>query len=416
MTRPAGALFAASDPAAARLAKAISWLWRLGPPLPSPQSGAVGIGGRGDESELSRLLGEGRLAGAVVLGAGAGTERAAAGGSGEILRVPADPDEAWGRFGIHELLEGISDYLLGRLERPLVMLPRIGMLRIDDLPGTAQHQLEGRAKSDRRQRRRLRRYVRAFERADAVLNVAVPAQALKGESRVPLNRVWPDSIAALREGAVNGAVEAVCHGLLHLDTAQLERGAIEFREFAHLDEEEAGTRIDTARAWQEKEIGPSRTFVAPAWAYSEGSIAAAARRGLPIFTRCEAGETYAQGRISETLKGGLGIEGLNYSPLTRMAAAGLPPTMVLHGTLIDVRTGSVGLGEPVTALRLLWRRDLSRLPSVKGVRWLAASDYAEVLAQHDRIVFDGAAVRVPPGGQARALDRSGEHWVEGSRN
>jgi hypothetical protein len=53
---------------------------------------------------------------------------------------------------------------------------------------------------------------------------------------------------------------------------------------------------------------------------------------------------------------------------------------------------------------------------VNGVRWLAASAYAEALAQHDRIVVEGDAVRVPPGAGARVLDRSGEHWVEGSRS
>ena len=291
-----------------------------------------------------------------------------------LLRLGADPDLEWGMLGFHLVLEPISAYLIERLERPLVLLPRIGMLRIDDLPGTAQHQLEGRAKGDLRQSRRLRRYVRACRREGAVLNVAVPAQAFEGDRRVPLDRVWPDSIAALRRGVAEGAVEAVCHGLLHLDTEQLEHGAVEFREFAHLDEEEAGRRIDAARAWQEQAIGASQTFVAPAWAYSEGSLAAAKRRGLPCFTRCEAAQVYSPGVLSETLKGGLGISGLDYRPLPALAALGLPPTLVLHGTMMDARTGGLNLprGLP-TALRLFLRRDLSRLPGVRGLRWVGAS-------------------------------------------
>ena len=334
-----------------------------------------------------------------------------------VLRIGADPDAEWGRFGVHRLLEAVSGYLLARLDRPLVLLPRIGMLRIDDLPGTAQHQLEGRAKTDRRQRRRLRRYVRAAARAGAVLNAAVPAEAFRDGERVPLDEVWPGSIAALREGVGRGAVEPVCHGLLHLDTARLEQGAVEFREFAQLSEEEAGRRIDAAREWQARALGEASTFVAPAWAYSEGALAAAASRGIPCFTRCEPGETYAPGLISETLKGGLGIEGLDYRPLARMAAAGLPPTMVLHGTMIDVRAGSISLpGDLLTAARLWLRRDLSRLPSVEGLRWLGAGAYAEALDLHDRIAVLDGEVTLPPGARARVVERAGEREVERPRS
>ena len=405
-----GGLFAAADPAAARLARALSWLWRLGPLLDAPHPGAVGFGGRGDESELSRLAGEGRLAGAVIFTEPQGSP--APDSAGGLLRLSVDPELEWGRLGFHHLLDPISEYLIGRLDRPLVLLPAIGMLRIDDLPGTAQHQLEGRAKGDLRQSRRLRRYVRACRRAGAVLNVAVPAQALDGERRVPLDRIWPGSIAALRRGVAEGAVEAVCHGLLHLDTERLEYGAIEFREFAHLDEEEAGRRIDAARAWQAEAIGASSTFVAPAWAYSEGSLAAAARRGLPCFTRCEHGRVYSPGLLSETLNGGLGIRGLDYRPLPALAKVGLPPTLVLHGTMMDARTG--GLGRPrglVTALRLFLRRDLSRLPRVRGLRWVGASEYANTLARHDQVVVEQGEVRVPSGGRVRIRDSAGERAI-----
>jgi hypothetical protein len=413
--RPPGSLFAAADPAAARLAGALAWLWRLGPLLDAPRAEAVGLGGAGDEADLSRLVREGRLAGAAVLAPGLSEE----GGdpAGGVVRIGADPDGEWGRFGFHRVLEAVSGYLVERLDRPLVLLPRIGMLRIDDLPGTAQHQLEGRAKTDRRQRRRLRRYVKACRRAGAVLNAAVPAQAFKEGERVPLDRVWPGSISALREGVAQGAVEPVCHGLLHLDTERLEQGAVEFREFANLGEEEAARRIDAAREWQARTLGEGGTFVAPAWAYSEGTLAALAARGIPRFTRCEPGRTYEPGLISETLKGGLGIEGLDYGPLALMAAAGLPPTMVLHGTMIDVRAGSFrSPAELVTAARLFLRRDLSRLPSLEGLRWIGASAYAETLALHDRIVVEDGEASLPPGATARLLDRAGERPVEGPRS
>ncbi len=400
----AGALFAAADPRAARLAEVLAWLWRLGPLLTEPRSAAVGFGGRGDEVALSGLVDQGQLAGAVVFG---GTGEQPRGAGEGLLWLEADPDAEWGLLGFERLLEPVASYLVERLDRPLLLLPPIGMLRLDDLPGTAQHQLEGRAKGDRRQRRRLRRYVRAFERAGAVLNVAVPAQAFEGGHRVPLDRVWPDSIAALREGAAAGAVEAVCHGLLHLDTEQLEHGAVEFREFAHLGEEEAGRRIDAASEWQEKAIAPPGTFVAPAWAYSEGALAAAASRGLACFTRCEPGHLHSPGRISETLKGGLGIRALDYRPLAALAALGLPPILVLHGTMLDARTGALGK-DPATALRLVLRRDLSRLPEVDGLSWVGAADLARALADHDQVVFERGEVRAPPGARVRVRDSGGE--------
>jgi hypothetical protein len=406
-----GLLFAAADPAAARLAGALAWLWRLGPVLASPGPGAVAIGGKGDEDELSRLLREGRLAGAAVLGQGPGP----AGPGDGILRIAADPDTEWGRLGFHRVLEALSGYLVETLDRPLVLLPRIGMLRIDDLPGTAQHQLEGRAKADRRQRRRLRRYVRACRRAGAVLNAAVPAQAFREGRRVPLDQVWPGSIAALRDGVAEGAVEAVCHGLLHLDTERLEHGELEFREFARLDEEEAGRRIDAAREWQAGAIGPSQTMVAPAWAYSEGALRAASRRKLPCFMRCEPGSVFGPGRMPESLDSGLGIRGLDYRPLGRLSGAGLPPTLVLHGTMIDARTGSFSFpADLLTAARLFTRRDLSRLPAVEGLDWVGASAYARALALHDQISVEGTEVRLPPGATARVLDRSGERQISSS--
>jgi hypothetical protein len=405
-----GVLFAAADPRAARLAAALAWLWRLGPLLDAPRAGAVALGGVDDEAELSRLVQQGRLAGAVILATGLPAE---GGHPAGVMRIGADPDAEWGHFGFHRVLEAVSAFLIEKLDRPLVLLPPIGMLRIDDLPGTAQHQLEGRAKSDSRQRRRLRRYVKACRRSGAVLNAAVPAQAFREGERVPLDHVWPGSISALREGVAQGAVEPVCHGLLHLDTERLEHGAVEFREFAHLSEEEAGRRIDAAREWQASALGEGGTFVAPAWAYSEGTLAAAASRGIPCFTRCEPGKTYEPGLISETLQGGLGIEGLDYRPLAGLAALGLPPTLVLHGTMIDARSGGFDLPrELTTALRLFLRRDLSRLPGVKGLSWVGASDFALALARHDEVVVEEGEVRVPSGSRVRIRDSFGERTVE----
>lgn len=387
------------------MASALAWLWRLGSILDSPEPGAVGFGGVGDAEGLTALVEEGALAGAVVFAPEASGHAVVSNG---VLVVAVDPDAEWGTLGMVGVLVPIAAYLVAQLDRPLVMMPAIGLIRVDDLPGTAQHQLEGRAKGDRRQRRRLRRYVRAFRRQGGVLNVAVPAEAFRDEVRVPLDEVWPNSIAEFRRGAEAGAVEAVCHGLLHLDTARLAEGEIEFREFAKLSAAEAGERIDAARAWQQRAIGPSSTFVAAAWTYSEETLQAADERDLPCFMRCRPGFVFEPGRIYETLIDGRGIHRLDYRPLAGIAGLGLPPTLVMHGTLLDSRAETLSLPrDGLAAARLAVRRDLSRLPHVTGVRWVGAGEYVERLERHAEIVVRDGVPIAPKGTAMRLWGRSG---------
>jgi hypothetical protein len=444
-----GTLLPGSDPAAGRLAASLAWLWRLGPLLEAPHDGAVGVGGIEDAESFAAALAAGRLAGAIVcapeLGPAVGPLPGRRAGEGPtrfdrlgtvcdaypifeggttvvssargphavlsegMLVLAVEPDLEWGRLGMHWVLEACSSYLVERLERPLAMLPAVGMLRIDDLPGNAQQQSEGRAKGDRRQRARLRRYVKACERGGAVLNTAVPAEAFGDDrERVPLDQVWPDSIGVLREGAAAGAVEPVCHGLLHLDTEELAAGRIEFREFAKLDAAEAGSRIDRGMAWQRAAIGPPRTFVAAAWAYSEGTLEAVAERGVPCFRRCTPGTVYEPGQAHETLHSGEGIFRLDYRPLGSLAALGLPPTLVMHGTLIDARGVSTKLpADGVAAARLYLRRDLSRLPLLDSLRWVGAGEYVDLLDRHSRVEIGAAGPSGPVGTTLRLRDRQG---------
>ncbi len=76
---------------------------------------------------------------------------------------------------------------------------------------------------------------RSLRRADGVLNVAVAAQALSNGAIRPLDVVWSRGVGVLRDGAIGGELEPVCHGLLHLEPRAHERGEIEFREFKSLD-------------------------------------------------------------------------------------------------------------------------------------------------------------------------------------
>ena len=270
------------------------------------------------------------------------------------------------------------------MAEPLTMLPAVGALRRDDVPGTAQHQLEGRAKSDRRQRRTIRRTAKRLGASGAVLNIAVVAEALEGDRRVPLDRVWPDSVGALGEGVESGAYEPVCHGLLHLDTDALSRSEIEFREFANLDAAEAGSRLDRGLAWQERHLARPSSFVAPAWSYGPAGDEEARKRGLVRWYRARPGPVLEDGRLFETLDGALpGIHRLDYSPLQRLAAIGIPPIVAMHGALLDARPMTLrGLRELPSILRLVLRRDLTRLMALDGIRWLGASELVAELEAH----------------------------------
>lgn len=416
-------LYAAADSQLRSWAGGFAWLWGLGAVRDDPGPDAVGFGSTGEAAALQRLIAEGRLRGAVVAAAEPGpaaepvpARRAVAGRArfeggttvmadligldsvdgircrsslgvhavrrGEMLILGIDPEAAWGRidaFWAYELIHQHLEDQLGELPR---RLPPIGALRLDDTPGTAQHQLEGRAKGDRRQRRRIRRSAERFAAADAVLNVAVAAEALDDDRRVPIERVWPGSIAAIRKGIEIGGFAPICHGLLHLDTDVLARGGVEFREFASLDEAEAGRRLDTALAWQQKHLGrrPS-SFVAPAWAYGDHGVKAAEDRGLITWHRSRHGPLLEGDRLFESLYGALqGLDGLDYTPLQRLAAVGIPPMVAMHGALLDSRLAELKRpSQAPTLARLFVKRDVRRLIELDGISWLATDEFVAAL-------------------------------------
>jgi hypothetical protein len=313
--------------------------------------------------------------------------------SGRTLALAADPGSAWSELRGFWCLGALAPFLAEVLERPLVMLPRVGCVRLDDVPGTAQHQLEGNAVSDSRQRRRINALRSAYE--GACLNVAVAARALEDGEQVPLERAWPRSVAALGEGVAAGVFEPVCHGHLHLDTDELRDGRVEFREFARLDEREAGRRLDEAVAWQEQVLGRRpETFCAPAWSYSPGALAAAAARRLPAWQRPELAPLVEHGLVRETIKSGLrGLHGLGYGPLAALAARGLPPTPVFHGGLFDLRLTQIReRRDLLTLARVILRRDILRLPRLAGVRWIGAGELVRLLAAHATVRVRGSEV------------------------
>lgn len=447
-----GRLYAATGSAAAGAAAGLAWLWRLGPVLDEPDPRAVGVGEAKEAAELAGHVHAGRLAGAVVFAPDPGPanaplpERRLASGvaafdggvrldgeftlleGGEpllrsslgthaaivdrrILVLATAASSAWTLLRGYWTLEALARFLPDALERPLVLLPPVGVVRLDDVPGTAQHQAQGDAHSDNRQLRRIRSLSRAYRRGNAVLNVAVAARALDpDQAELPLEEVWPRSVAALAEGVCDGVFEPVGHGYLHLDPEALARGEIQFREFARLDEGEAGRRLDAVLAWQEEVLGrrPS-TFVAPAWGYSEGTLAAAAARSLPSWRRPEPGPLRHGWDVHETVDSAFrGMRGLDYNAFAAMARAGLPPTPVLHGGLFDLRMGQLRAARDVLGLaRLFLRRDVVRLPALRGLRWVGAGAMLDLMRAHETARVDGAEVRLGDAAEAYLIEPGG---------
>jgi hypothetical protein len=425
-----GRLFCAGESAVAPLADGLAWLWRLGPRLDAPTPTAVGVGAAEDAGRLAGLVAARQLAGAVIFAPGpgaaagplparrllAGTARFGrtrttgehtvfAGGDavvrsslglhavreGHVLVLGAGAD-LWGRVDAFWALEAVAGFLIERLERSLARLPAIGCLRLDDFPGTAELQLLGAAKSDARQRRRAQAMVRRLDRARARLTVAVAARALRDDAEVPLDDVWPTAVSALAEGVRRGVLEPACHGLLHLDPQARAERRVDPREFAGLDAADAGRRLDLAGAWLEAHVGAPHSFVAPAWGYGPGALAAADARGLPTWLPPAPGALLRGTRLHETLAIGLpGLHRLDYAPLRRLAAIGLPPTVVFHGRLLDDRLPRLRAGRDLAgAARLACAPDLWRIMRLEGVRWVGAAELVEELRRHERLGVDEA--------------------------
>lgn len=437
-------LFAPAGSPAVGAAAALAWLWRLGVPLTEPDADAVGLGVAADQETLVPLLESGRLAGVVLF---AGEEGPADGvlpprrlargiahfqGGGAlraelpvfdggtpavrsslgahavredgVLALAAGPDTACADLRGFWAISALAAFLVERLRRPLVMLPPVGCVRLDDVPGTAQHQAQGIAHSDRRARRRIERLRRTYSATDARLNVAVCSRALVDSEEAPLDEVWPGSVAALAEGVDDGVFEPVCHGYLHLDLDLLEEdGTVEYREFRDLDEAEAGRRLDASLAWQEERLGRRpETFVAPAWSYSEGAFAAAAARRLPAWVPAAAAPMLEGDRVHESVDNGFrGMHRLGYAPLLTLAAHGVPATPVLHGGLLDRRARQLRETRDVlTAARLGVARDLLRIPRLRGLRWIGTGELVRMLREHDGIEVRGSEVSLDGAGHA----------------
>ena len=409
-------MYAPRESPARPVAEAVAWLWRLGPVLDTPAPGAVGFGSDSEAAGLRELVARGDLSGAVVFAGGrtaAGVARFPAGervrgdftvlDSGtpviesslgvhaarrdHLLFLGAHPEAWWQRLEYHWVLEALEPFLEERLDRQAHKLPPVGVVRLDDAPGTAQLQMQDRSHADSRQSGRLRSMRLAFGKASACLNTAVAAEALAEGRRVPLDEVWPDGVAQIHSGVKEGAFEPVCHGLLHLVPEKMERGEVDWLEFGELDREEASRRLEIALDWQERALGRRpATFVAPAWGYSEGALQAATDHGLAAWLPPEPGPLLDGPHLRETLNPALeGIHKLDYTPLARWAAAGRPPTLVLHGGLFDKR---MELLRPVhdyaSLARLFLKRDVLRIPYIDGVKWIGAGEYADLIRAHDK--------------------------------
>lgn len=419
-------LYAAAGSGARDWARGLAWLWRLGEVGTEPAPGAVGFGLAEEAVELAALVAAGRLRGAVVavdVAGGAagplpasrrisgpvrfdggsrvrgeftvfaedgGTVAARSSGGAHavtrdgVLILGHDPDAEWGNLSAFWAPEAVAAYLQG-LGIPLRFLPPVGALRLDDVPATAQLQLEGRAHSDEQQARRIAETARAFATAGAVLNVAVVAAALDADGEVvPLHEAYPRSVLELRAAIDAGDYEPVCHGYLHLDPGSFAAGEIEFREFSRIDAAAAASRLDRALAWQREHLAEPTTFVAPAWSYGPAGDAEGARRGLVRWYRARPGPLLEDDRLYETLIGELpGIAGLDYSPLQRLARVGIPPMIAMHGALLDARLGPLRNPRGLISLaRLFLRRDVRRLIALDGIRWVGVSEFVAALAAH----------------------------------
>lgn len=421
---PQGSLWTAKGSSARPISEALAWLWRLGPVGDSsePASGEVGLGGLDEAANLGRAVAEGRLAGAVIFAGAPGPAigdlperervegvaefpgyrltgefiafRSARGPvrsslgthaieRGRVLTLGCDERAGWGTLHLAWSLAAIATFLSETIGLVLTKLPRVGCIRVDDFPGTAEFQLEGVSKLDWRQARRAKRLVRDFARTGNTLNIATSCQALSGERPVPLESIWPKSVAELRRGVEAEAIETVCHGYLGLVPSELAEGRIEFREYQDLTEPEAGDLLDRVVEWQERRLGSPRTFVAVAWKYSQGTLDAALERGLPCWRRPEAASLISGNSVRETLIGSLpGIHGLDYSPLEVLADLGLPPILTAHGVSLDGRVES--LAGRWNLVRVALRRDVFRLARIAGVRWIGAGTMVELFRRHEQ--------------------------------
>ena len=416
-----------------RFAEAVSWLWRLGPVGDAPDPDAVCIGHHDEFELLDRMVSGGEVAATVTFASRPGPiegrlpSRARMIGTAEFetgvvegqfvclsggdpvvgssLGVHAtrgekaivfglDPETCWGALDGFWMWPALRSFLEEALGHGLATLPPVGLLRYDDIPGTAYHQKIGAAKTDRKALRRAREVVDAFSAEGAKFNIALCSRAFADGAEVPLDRIWPEALAAYSGAVRDGVAEPICHGYLHLSASALARGEIDPREFADEESGEAGRKIDATMDFIETATGfrPS-TFIAPTWGYGEGVLEALSARGLIAWQPPEPGPLLGDGCLRETLFSTVeGQHGLDYRPLQVMAEAGVPPTVVLHGGLLDQRMVRLKRDRDLlTAAKLAFRRDLHRLPRLDGIEWVGATELLSTLRAHQ-------AVPAVPGG------------------
>jgi hypothetical protein len=403
----------------------IGWLWRI-PVTAEPRAGAIAFAGADEAPVLESMLAGDEVSGAVLLSARPGPDvgilpgRSTASGTADfgdsgsisgsfallhgpgepvaksrlgahalrddrVLTIGYDPVASWGTLQGAWALPALRAFIAELTGAPPATLPPLGVVRFDDVPGTAAQQLGGGVKGDDRVRRRLERQIGAYRDADAKLNFAVTCRALKDDALVPADQVWPKAIETLAAGIAEGSVEQVCHGYSHIDEERSSDGLVEPREFARLARAEAARRIAAALEWGESALGRRpASFVAPNWAYSEGTLAELNAIGLPAWRQPRLGALTSGNVIHETLVSTLdGISGVDFRPLGALAEAGVPPTVTIHGGLIDGRRADLRLPRDTALLtKLMARRDLSRIASADGVRWVGASEFVEALRAH----------------------------------
>jgi hypothetical protein len=321
--------------------------------------------------------------------------------------------EDWGELHFFWALRLLADFFVHHFDGPLVGLPPIGCLRLDDIPGTAEKQALGKAKSDARQERAIGRLVRVLEETRSRLVVAVAARALLDGEFVPADLVWPRALAAIRQGVDRRLLEVACHGLHHLSLARWAEGHVDAGEFDGLSQEQAGHALDEALGWLERNLGPSETFVAPAWKYSDGTLRAAAERGLKVWFPARPGPLLQGTVLYESLNNGLpGLVACDFGPLRSLTAVGVPLTVVFHGRSLDGRLRTL-LAERqlLTLLRLAVRRDISRMCALPFVRWIGARELIDRFERHGEITVDGHEVRAPRSTEVTLLDRGGSRVV-----
>jgi hypothetical protein len=328
-----------------------------------------------------------------------------------VLALGADLVNRWGWLGALWALTPVEEFLLEVLDRPRLKLPPLGAIRLDDAPGTAQTQLEGRDKTDEVAAKRIERLRGAYGKSGAKLAVAVAARGLVDGEPVPAEQVWPQGIEALARGVAEGVFEPVCHGWLHFSGPAERAKKVNPREFGDLDEDEAGRRIDAARRWQNELLGADpQTFVAPSWGYSDGTLAALRSRGLPAWHRAEPGPLLVDGNPRETVIGAGsplgGVFRLDYGSLVRLARAGLPPTPALHGGLMDDRLAARIARDAFAYARLMLKRDADRLPAIPGIRWVGAAELVDRYRAHDASEVNGEEPVLAEGAEAVLRRRS----------